>query len=186
MNFKKIGIACAVLSGALLLGACGSSESANETNDAGVLIKDNNGYHGTFQNLTKAYDENASTEYLIYLYATSCPHCANNKAMINDYAVKDTALPIYGYDLDNKDTQSVVQGFIDKYGFTFEGTPTTVHIKDGEIANVLVGEQEIGAMPMKTKKSASEDESKTVSESEENSTTDGTTENSKETSIEPK
>ena len=185
MKLKKLGVACVLLSGALVLTACGSTDKAKEKNTAGVLVKDNNGYKGTFQNLSKAYDENAAQDYILYLYATSCPHCTNNKKMINEYAVKSDALPIYGYDLDNPANQAIVQGFIDKYGFKFEGTPTTIHIKNGNIENLMIGTQEITAMPVKSKEEGVDNADKTVSEMEESNDAKDT-ENAKEQTDTPK
>lgn len=144
----------AVVSLSLLLGACGQAkDNGNNKNVEHTYkdtTKDDYGFKGTIRKMKTPITVKQEKEFMVYIFATSCPHCAKFKSVINEYAQKKTAMNVYAYDLDNEDDIESVRYFYNLYGNEFQGTPTLLHIKNGELVNEYIGEQPLENIPSKT------------------------------------
>lgn len=88
-------------------------------------------------------------EFIIYAFARSCAHCSKFKPVLKKYLEKDDALNIYAYDVDDEKTNPFILSLSEELGFKFEGTPTTIYIKDGKLANYFVGTIDLEQIPVK-------------------------------------
>lgn len=135
----KKGLSFIVMLLALMLVMVGCSN--NDTN---------NGYSEGIIDMKTAIDEKEKEEFILYIYSSTCSHCAKMKPELNKYAEKtEGALPVYAYDLDDTTTHEHVRYFIDNMGVVADGTPTIVYVAEEKIYLNHVGTMAIEDLPVK-------------------------------------
>lgn len=129
---NKMKLALLIGLSLLILSACGGS-----------------GFYKTNAILGADVYTQADTEYLVYFYMPTCSYCREFKPTLEEYVVKEDALPIYKVNLALSTEKA---SWTD---YSVQGTPTLVHIKnqDGDKVEVdrFVGVQKLADIPVKGK-----------------------------------
>lgn len=123
---KKIKLILLALVSVLVLGACGGE----------------NFYSDKAINGTQAFKQK-DERYLLYFYMPTCAHCQEFKPTLEEYVLKEDALPIYKVNLSMPNEQVTWDTY------KVEGTPTLVLVENGKEIERFVGGQELEDIPTK-------------------------------------
>lgn len=103
----------------------------------------------TMETLLKKVEQKES--FILFIGATSCTHCTSYKSTINE-VVKDYDITIYYIDVD---TLNSTQNSTLKSLTPYQGTPTTVFIKNGKEESTyqrIIGERDYDYVVNKLKR----------------------------------